>query len=302
MAGQSSSLSSLCCRWVVLALTCAVLVGGCAHAQGDAQQHEEKSANATARASASATPQAATGANGSKELKPFTEKVPSSLITFDMVPVIAKPGEGPGKSFWISKHEVTWDAFDIFLFRLDVPEAERNQIGRDAQLRPSKPYGAPDRGFGHAGYPALAMTYHSADMYCRWLSQKTGKTYRLPTEAEWTYACLAGAEQGPTSPEELGKVAWYWDNAEDKTHDVGKKQPNAWGIYDMLGNVAEWATGHDGKPVACGGSYDDDAKDVTPMSRKHPTPEWDATDPQNPKSKWWLSDAPFIGFRVVCEQ
>ena len=303
MAGQSSSSS---CGWVIVALLSGILSTGCAHAQ------QEKGANSTSNGPASAKPQAAAAADSApapKALKPFAEKIPNSLITFDMVPVtgkVAKPGaeatDAPAKSFWISKHEVTWDAFDIFLFRLDMTEAERTQIGRDAQLRPSKPYGAPDRGFGHAGYPALAMTYHSADMYCKWLSQKTGKKYRLPTEAEWQYACIAGAERAPSSADELGKVAWYWDNAEDKTHDVGKKQPNGWGIYDMLGNVAEWATGRDGNPVACGGSYDDEAKDVTPMSRKLPTKEWDATDPQNPKSKWWLSDAPFIGFRVVCEE
>jgi formylglycine-generating enzyme required for sulfatase activity len=280
-----------------------VVAAGCANAQ----HAPEKKESANPGASVSAKPQAAP-----KALNPYTEKIPSSLITFDMVPVtgkVAKGGadassEAPTKSFWISKHEVTWDAFDIFLFRLDMTEAERNQVGRDAQLRPSKPYGAPDRGFGHAGYPALAMTYHSAEMYCQWLSQKTGRTYRLPSEAEWQYACLAGADQSPAQQgaEALGKVAWYWDNAQDKTHPVGKKQPNGWGIYDMLGNVAEWATGRDGNPVACGGSYDDDAKDVTPGARKLPTKEWDATDPQNPKSKWWLSDAPFIGFRVVCEE
>ncbi len=73
-------------------------------------------------------------------------------------------------------------------------------------------------------------------------------------------------------------------------------------MHDILGNVAEWVTGRDGAPVAMGGSYDDDAKDVTIGSRKFPKPEWNATDPQNPKSKWWLSDAPFIGFRVVCEE
>jgi formylglycine-generating enzyme required for sulfatase activity len=244
-----------------------------------------------------------------KKLEPFTETIPNSLVTFDMVPIPGKEAKAGSdepsiKPLFISRHEVTWDAYDIFVFRLDLAERERAAEGRDAQSRPSKPYGAPDRGFGHAGYPALAMTYHAAQKYCEWLSQKTGKKYRLPTEAEWQHACTAGAagaEQAPASADALGKVAWHWDNAEDKTHPVGKKEPNALGLHDMLGNVAEWAAGRDGNPVACGGSYDDEAKDVTPASRKLPEKAWNATDPQNPKSKWWLSDAPFIGFRVVCE-
>ncbi|HEV2292612.1 MAG TPA: SUMF1/EgtB/PvdO family nonheme iron enzyme [Tepidisphaeraceae bacterium] len=296
---------------LVIALLSIVLSIGCAQAQRSSSPSSDVKRNhaSTSDASASATPQAAEP----KKLEPFTETIPGSLVQFEMVPIqgrVAAPGPGgtsvefPAKSYWIGKHEVTWDAFDIFVFRLDLSEKERTLEGRDAQSRPSKPYGAPDRGFGHAGYPALGMTYHSAQMYCQWLSEKTGKKYRLPTELEWQYAAVADVEQTPPAlgPEALAKVAWFWDNAEDKTHPVGKKEPNAWGLHDMLGNVAEWVRGRDGTPVAMGGSYDDDAKDVTIGSRKLPKPEWNATDPQNPKSKWWLSDAPFIGFRVVCEE
>lgn len=300
MAGQLLVDRCRASRPLVIVLLSIVISTGCATAQR---------ADSTSDASSSAKSQAAAEP---KKLEPFTETIPGSLVTFEMVPIpgrVVEPGPGgtsadfPAKSFWISKHEVTWDAFDIFVFRLDLTEKERTLEGRDAKSRPSKPYGAPDRGFGHAGYPALGMTYHSAQMYCEWLSKKTGKKYRLPTEAEWQYAAIAGAEQTPAAlgPDALSKVAWFWDNAEDKTHPVGKKEPNGWGLHDMLGNVAEWVTGRDGTPVAMGGSYDDDAEDVTVGSRKLPKPEWNATDPQNPKSKWWLSDAPFIGFRVVCE-
>src|SRR5439155_730769 len=89
----------------------------------------------------------------------------------------AMPGERP---FWIGKTEVTWDEYDIWAFRLDLTPRERSS-GVDATARPSRPYGAPDRGFGHHGYPALAMTYFAAQTYCAWLSVKTGKKYRLPT-------------------------------------------------------------------------------------------------------------------------
>lgn len=206
--------------------------------------------------------------------------------------------------FWIGKREVTWDEYDVWAFRLDLSEQERVQ-GVDAVSRPSKPYGAPDRGFGHQGYPAISMTYYAAEQYCRWLSAKTGKKYRLPTEAEWEYACRAGVLKSDGSSSipvaELEKIAWFRDNADNKTHPVGQKQPNAWGLYDMLGNAAEWCTGLDGKPVVCGGSYKDSAEQVHPAARQTQTPAWNATDPQYPKSKWWLSDAPFVGFRIVLD-
>ena len=129
---------------------------------------------------------------------------------------------------------------------------------------------------------------------------KTGKKYRLPTEAEWEHACRAGA--AAAKPQDLQANAWVWENGEDQAHPVGKKTPNAWGLYDMLGNVMEWCQGVDGKPVARGGSFIDKAADVSCSTRTHQTPDWQAADAQLPKSKWWLSDGPFVGLRVVREE
>jgi formylglycine-generating enzyme required for sulfatase activity len=94
--------------------------------------------------------------------------------------------------------------------------------------------------------------------------------------------------------------AWYAGNSESITHPVGKKLPNAWGLYDMLGNTGEWATDMDGKPVLCGGTFLDPAAQITPATRKRWTPAWQETDPQFPKSRWWLADGKFVGFRLVC--
>jgi formylglycine-generating enzyme required for sulfatase activity len=239
---------------------------------------------------------------------PYTQEIPGSTVGIDMVPIPAgqfKPAEGEPvqiKPLAMSKHEITWDSFDIFAFQLDMSDKDK-AAGVDAKSRPSRPYGDATHGFGHHNYPAIHITRHAGQQFCAWLSKKTGKTYRLPTQTEWEYACRAG---GTGKPDDLDKVAWYWDNSEDKTHVVGKKEPNAWGLCDMLGNVAEYVTipnePADAKPTACGGSYDDKPEDVTCASHKQQTSDWNSTDPQNPKSKWWLSDGPFVGFRIVCEQ
>lgn len=230
-------------------------------------------------------------------LQPYTETVPGTVVKWDMVPV----GAGPHtKAFWMAKTETTWDAYDIFAFHLDRADSPKAQAV-DAISRPSKPYGAPDRGFGHQGHPALAMTHEAAQQFCRWLSAKTGKRYRLPTVVEWEHAARAGARPGPLPAKELDKVAWYWNTTEDKTEPVGTKAANAWGLHDTLGNVAEWCTNGDRSPVVCGGSFVDKAAKVQVGARTAPSPAWNATDPQNPKSKWWLADAPFVGFRVVCQ-
>ncbi|HTL31262.1 MAG TPA: SUMF1/EgtB/PvdO family nonheme iron enzyme [Tepidisphaeraceae bacterium] len=240
----------------------------------------------------------------------FEEKIPGTLVRFEMTPIPAgkqkvastqqsKDVEQDVKPIWIAKTEVTWDLYDIWLFQLDLTEKEK-AASADAKSRPSKPYGAPDRGFGHQGYPALAMTDRSARNFCEWLSKKTGKKYRLPTQAEWEYACRAGVGDADER-KPLADRAWFVDNSDDKTHPVASKTPNSWGLYDMLGNVGEWVINVDGNPVVMGGSYTDESEEVGPSKFKTQKESWNVTDPQNPKSRWWLSDAWFVGFRVVCE-
>lgn len=237
----------------------------------------------------------------------YTQVIPGTLVKFDMVKIpggeLAVPDpDKPGTTIkmkippmWVGKTEVTWDEYDVFVYRLDEPETTApGEEKKDALSRPSKPYGAADRGFGHKGYPAINVSYVGARQYCKWLSQKTGKNYRLPTEVEWEYACRAGAPS--PGADTIKQYAWVW---EEKTHPVAKKSPNAWGLYDMLGNVAEWCTDIKGKPVTCGGSWQDMAKDVSPSLRAYQDDSWRATDPQNPKSIWWLSDGPFVGFRII---
>ncbi len=237
--------------------------------------------------------------------KPFTETIPGSTVTIDMVPIpageIKLPKDAaPAKipAMYMSKTEVIWDAYGIFCYQLDMSEKDK-AAGLDAKSRPSRPYGDPTHGFGNHNMPAIHITRFAAEQFCVWLSKKTGHKYRLPTEAEWTYACRAG---GDGKVADLDKVAWFLDNADDKTHPVGKKEPNAWGLCDMLGNAAEYIVGYEGKPIACGGSYDDKGEDCTSLARKTQNPDWNSTDPQNPKSKWWLSDGPFVSFRIVCDQ
>jgi formylglycine-generating enzyme required for sulfatase activity len=231
-----------------------------------------------------------------KGLEVKTIAIPGSLIKFE---VVRLPESATAKKkLWIAKTETTWEAFDIFAFRLDLTQEEQAK-GVDAQSRPSRPYGAPDRGFGHNGYPAIGMTFLSAQSYCDWLSKKTGLKFRLPTESEWESAASSGGTQ---KFQPLEDYAWFFENAKFKTHPVGKKKPNDWGIHDMLGNVCEWTVTDGGTGAVRGGSFLEKKESLSVMTRGLQVKGWNMTDPQNPKSKWWLSDAPFVGFRVVLEE
>jgi formylglycine-generating enzyme required for sulfatase activity len=198
----------------------------------------------------------------------------------------------PGGEWYMTRTEISWDLFDSY--RFDDIEGD----DADAVTGPTKPYLLPNEGFGHSGYPAMAMTQKNAEMFAAWLSQRTGQSYRLPTEAEWEAACQAGIAEGL---EPVSDYAWNWDNANDITGPVGEKKPDQAGLHDMLGNVAELVVAEDGKPTVRGGSFRTDAADLECSWRKTYTPAWNATDPQFPKSEWWYSDGPFIGFRLVRE-
>jgi len=211
---------------------------------------------------------------------------------------------------------------------LDVQESQKNDKpaveGVDAVSGPTPVYGDMTMGFGKK-HPAMAMTWHNAMTFCQWLSQKTGKTYRLPTEAEWEYAARAGSDKTfgvSASADGLEEYAWYLDNADMEPHAVASRKPNAWGLYDMLGNVQEWV--HDfysptayqetaGNPsavnpkgpesgevhVARGGFYDSEAPALRCAARAFEEDWWRMNDPQIPKSIWWLPQMDLIGFRVA---
>jgi formylglycine-generating enzyme required for sulfatase activity len=243
------------------------------------------------------------GSNGAAQTaggqSAYREALPGTLVTFEMVTVPGGTMIIDGKPvavepFYIGRTEVTWDMYDVFALGLDAP---KDRGGADAITRPSQPYANPDYGWGHAGYAAISIALPAAEAFCAWLSAKTGKTYRLPTEAEWVHAAALAAGSGPLAADRRDALAWHRGNAVAQAHPVGKKQPDALGLFDLFGNAAEWVTTADGTPVTRGGSFRDTA--VGPDARALQDDSWNERDPQLPKSRWWLSDGPFVGFRVV---
>ena len=161
----------------------------------------------------------------------------------------ARPDEQPQHrvrlgAFWMQTHEVTWDAYLLFMFADQAKEREHPDALVDALSRPTAPHLEMSFGRGNNGFPAISMTQHAANTFAQWLSAKTGEYYRLPTEAEWEYACRAGSAKADAGP--LEDYAWFAKNsalpgfAAGTYHTIGTKKPNAWGLYDMLGNVMEW--------------------------------------------------------------
>jgi formylglycine-generating enzyme required for sulfatase activity len=300
---------------------------------------------------AHAAPQASAAA---PEMQPYTESISGTSVTFDMVPIpggtftMGSPAteahreadEGPQhpvniRPFWMGKTEVTWNEYDRFAFALRInksasashaPKSEGDKLA-DAITRPTPPYADPTFGFGHDGYAAISMTHHAAMEYTRWLSAKTGKTYRLPTEAEWEYACRAGAKTAFSFGDDaqaLDDEAWFKSNSEAHPHPVGKKKPNPWALFDMNGNAAEWVldlydkdyyksfaphfaadspallpTENEYPYVVRGGSWADDAAELRCAARRASTEDWSKQDPQLPQSIWWHTDGTFVGFRIV---
>ena len=218
-------------------------------------------------------------------------RVPGGEVT---VPGPSGPVRTRVESFLIGRTEVPWELYDVFYLRLDV--AREARPGVDATTRPSRPYGAPDRGFGHRGYAAISITLGSALKFAAWLTERTAQRYAVATDAQWQRA--ADVAFG-VMPSDLAAHAWLAANAESVPHPIATREPDRLGLYDLLGNVGEWVTGEDGTPYLRGGSYLTRRDDLLPTYRERQIPSWNSTDPQDPKSRWWLSDGPFAGFRLV---
>lgn len=276
----------------------------------------------------------------------YVEDIPNTKVKFEMVPIPAgtflmgsPPGEagraedeGPQvevavPAFWMGRFEVTWNEYDLFAVARRR-DATPLPAGADAVTQPTPPYADESFGYGKGRQPALSITHHAAMEYCRWLSARTGKTYRLPTEAEWEYACRAGATTRyafGNGEADLAAYAWSQANADDHPHPVGQKKPNAWGLFDMHGNLAEWVLdtydaqtyadwartgGLLSAPVVVpderrfphvvrGGSWDDAPARLRSAARRSSERSWNRRDPQRPQSIWWLTDATHVGFRLV---
>ncbi len=224
----------------------------------------------------------------------YRESIEGTLVSFELVRVDG----GPTGPFYIGRTEVTWDLYDVFALGLDRRTATTDV---DAIARPSQPYGAPDQGWGHEGYPAIGVTHAAAEAFCQWLSTKTGKRYRLPTDTEWAHVAALASGRAPLTQASADRLAWHRGNAGERTHPVGTKAPDALGLFDLFGNAAEWVASTDGGAAVRGGSYRDGHAAIGPAARSVQDPSWNERDPQLPKSRWWLSDGPFVGFRVVRE-
>jgi len=220
-------------------------------------------------------------------LETFTEKIPNSPVSFRMVAIpggkfmmgspedepFRKDDEGPVREvelspFFMAEAEVSWDEYLAFYAqtasegRSTDTEGTRSEASSDTDAisGATPPYGQPDQGWGMGQRPAISFSYHAAETYCKWLSSVTGKSYRLPTEAEWEYACRAGTTT-PYSfrgdPEKFQKTGFkaklskddttvinsyviYKANSSGKTQTTEMVKYNPFGLKNMAGNVAEF--------------------------------------------------------------
>lgn len=293
-------------------------------------------------------------------LVPYKFVIPGSSVEVEMVPV---PGgtvnmgsdpdsaehvedEGPQVKvtvgpMWVAKYETSWKEYQLFMSMYKLLKSLQSAGLRvvddsnavDAITAPTELY---DSSFTYEfgqdeNLPAVTMTQYAAKQYTKWLSRLTGQQYRLPTEAEWEYACLAGSTAAycfGDDPSMLDDYAWYIENSDDMPHPIGQKKPNAFGLHDLHGNVMEWtingytedgyaeladnpqplpflATIHWSESfdnrVLRGGSWQDEAEQLRAAARLTSEDEdWKNEDPNFPLSPWWYTDDPArgIGFRI----
>ena len=291
---------------------------------------------------------------------PYTLTVPGSSVTVEMIPVpggefaMGSPESEAGHQadeapqvkvqvgpMWVAKHETSWSEYKLYMsmYRLFKSLASQglrkvdatNKV--DAVTAPTELYDATfTYEFGEdPKLPAVTMTQYSAKQYTKWLSKLTGYQYRLPTEAEWEYACRAGSQAAYSfgdEASELDEYAWHAGNSEAVPHEVGLKKPNKFGLHDMHGNVMEWTVNgytEEGYKLAAekkqpmsflesvfwpdspenrvvrGGSFQDEAQLLRSSARVSSKDEdWKSEDPNVPLSPWWYTSDPArgVGFRI----
>jgi formylglycine-generating enzyme required for sulfatase activity len=245
--------------------------------------------NSTFGSVSSAAKEIYTEATKVTEFKNFTEQIPKSAISFNMVAIpggnfkmgspaeepFRKKDEGPVREieispFYMAEIEVSWDEYLAFYVqtaaegRTTDTEGLRNKQAKatDAISGATPPYGQPDQGWGLGKRPAISFSYHAAETYCKWLSSVTGKAYRLPTEAEWEYACRAGTAGPyffPGNPNKFEKSGLraklskndtaiintyviFKGNSPTRTQLPDRVKPNPFGLRNMAGNVAEFCS------------------------------------------------------------
>lgn len=279
------------------------------------------------------------------EFVAYSENIAGSEETISLVPIPGgkfSMGSDTGSAdeapvhdvqvgdFWMGTYEITWDQYQLFADRnidevRDTNRGSEVPIDVDAVAAATPPYVDMSHGMGRKGFPVVNITEYAALMFCKWLSAKTGRFYRLPTEAEWEYAARAGSKTAFSFGDDttqLASHAWYRDNSNKKYQKVGQKIPNAYGLFDMHGNVAEltmdqyepstyadragkvardpWVRPTELYPRAVrGGSWQDEARDLRVSARHGSKAAWKRIDPQIPKSRWWFTNAPHVGFRIV---
>ena len=289
---------------------------------------------------------------------PYEAKIPGTEVKYRMQPIpggkvkVGSPDaekgrqkdEGPQfevtiEPFWMCEHEVTWGEYKAYMSLFDkLVELQLKEIIKPAEPQhewmvtaPSNLYDPSftfEKGDG-SSLPAATMTHVGAKQYTKWLSGISERFYRLPSEAEWEHACRAGATTAfhfGDDEKQLGEYAWYYDNSGEKLNPVAQKKPNAWGLYDMHGNVGEWVLdqyvadgykAHAGKSVTAakalawptklyprvskGGGWDDDALRCRAASRQADDESWRERDPNIPKGIWWFTEpiSLGVGFRFI---
>jgi formylglycine-generating enzyme required for sulfatase activity len=213
------------------------------------------------------TPHAARAARLQQQLMKLPPLVNS--IGMELVPIppgkflMGSPDEEPGRQvdegpqheviitrpFYMAVHDVTVGQFKAFVKDKGYQtEAEKGDgafriiPGRPEEKDPQANWQNP--GFEQADdHPVVCVSWNDAGAFCDWLSAKEGKKYALPTEAQWEYCCRAGSQTRfhfGNDDRELAQYAWYGGHSENRTHPVGGKKPNAWGLFDMNGNVWQW--------------------------------------------------------------